>query len=269
MTCPRETATFVAASEHRVALLSGLRESGAADRETCYEWCDASRRTVTRALADFADREWVRESNGRYRLTGLGRAVAAGYERCEERVAAAQRLAPFLSRVPGDDFDLDPWHLRDADLVVGGPGTPTAPVDRALELRSDATRIRDLSPIVARESVAQLAERLESADLDVEAVVSERAVRSALSNPDYESLLAEVRGAEGHSLYVTADPVPFVLGVFDDVVALGATEDGHPHALVVSDAEPVVEWALAFFSAARDDAMPVADWTARVDTDSE
>ncbi|MFB6120348.1 MAG: helix-turn-helix transcriptional regulator [Halobacteriaceae archaeon] len=260
MTDACETAASLAASESRAALLTRLRTDGPATRADCEEWLDASKRTVKRSLAALEERGWVSERDGEYRVTAAGGPVADRYDAFVSAVGVSQRLQPFLSHVPPGELGFGLEHLQDAEMLAGSEETPLAPLERALELRKRATRIREVTSIIARESAGQLADRITEADLDVENVVTEAALREARSNPDYADALTATRGAEGHTLYVTDRDVPFLLGIFDDTVVLAATgDDGLPVAVVITEDETVLDWARAWFRSYRDDAREVTD----------
>jgi len=270
MTEAHELVAFLSASETRATLLVRLRAAGSAERRTCYDWTDASRRTVKRALSNLADRHLIRAEEGSVQVTALGATVADRYETFVEDVRLARRLRPFLRRVPAGALDVDLRHFADAEVVTAAEGSPYAPMDRVLELRRGATRLRELSTIVASESVGQLAERLEREDLDVEIVITADALARARSNPDYEDAFAATRDAEDLSLFATEAEVPFLLGILDDTVALSVTdEDGMPAATVVTDAAPVREWALDRFERVRRDARELDGSTPPVEGDRE
>jgi predicted transcriptional regulator len=258
MDAPDDAVAFLAASSNRVTLLGRLRTQGPARRRTCYELLDASRRTVKRTLSALEDRGWVRQTDDGYHVTALGDVVYVEYDRMQQTLSVAERLRPFLRNVPGDAFDLDLRHLADAEVVFAEDSSPYAPMDRALEFRRGSSRLRELSSVVARDSVAQLTERLDEEDqFDVEVVLSADAVESARANDDYASDFGDHRTADALSMYVYEGTLPFLLTIGDESVALGATdESGVPAALVVSDADRVRSWASDVYERYRAAARP-------------
>lgn len=241
----RDELAFLTQSPSRLAILDAVRRDGAEfDRVEAARSLDVSRRTVSRALEAFVDRGYVRDGGDGYDLTAFGAAVGRACEDVTADVAVAARIRPFLANVDRETVDLDPRHLADADLVVATESSPYAVFDRSLELRRSATCVRELAPGVEQKSVDQLAERVRAGeDLDVEVVLTADAAADAGSNPDYRSAHRTVLGAPDVEMFVHPEPFRFFLGVFDDAVALGASRDGHVHAMVVSGNAAVREWA--------------------------
>ncbi|MFC7044870.1 helix-turn-helix transcriptional regulator [Halobacteriaceae archaeon GCM10025711] len=155
-------------------------------------------------------------------------------------------LAPFLERVPATHFDLDPRALADATVTHARPESPFAPVDRVVSLRRNSESIRELSSIVALDSAEQMEEQaMESGpDATNEVVLQADVIEAILDNPDYRDQFERTASAGTVDFYRYDDRVPFLLGLLDDVVVLGATDDdGNPNVLVESDAPAVREWA--------------------------
>lgn len=250
-----EAVAFLAASENRVETLAALREGGWTDGRAVAESVDASRRTVTRTLGALEERGWVASENatGPYRLSALGRVVFDAYADATERLSAADRLAAFLARVPADAFDLDPAALADADVVVRGENMPFAPMDRVLELRREASEIREVVDVVQADSAAQLRERVEAGELRAEVVV-ESGVLDAVSEEDgYAAEFEAALAADGCSFFVYEGSLPFVFGLLDDTVVVGVNDgEGLPEAVVVSESPAVREWAAARFESYRE-----------------
>lgn len=254
MTDADDTISFLTASTTRARALRALASEGELARDELYDRLDASRRTVKRALAALSERGFVACGPGgeRYRLTSLGDSIAAAYRSCIERTATAERLAPFLSRVDADAFDLDVAALADAEVVVATDAAPFAPLDRFLELRANARSVRVLSPLVQAQSLSRAAERVGDDEFRFAAVVSADAVDAARSTPEYERAFRETLGADSFETYRYEGTVPFVVALIDGTVALGVTEGETPHALVLSENERAREWATATFERYRD-----------------
>jgi len=154
------------------------------------EHLDASRRTVIRTLDALAEEGFVEQDEETYHLTALGSCISESYEELTAEVSLAQRLSPFLENIPDSEFDLDPWLLEDTELVVATEGSPYALLDRTLQLREDAMRIREIAPMIEKKSTDQLARRIQEKEpIEFDAVLSEAAVEAGRSNPDYREPL--------------------------------------------------------------------------------
>lgn len=249
--------TFLSQSSNRHEALSALQAAEPLDRYDLEERLDASRRTVTRTLDALADRGYVTEGDAGYRLTAYGSFLATRFDRFADDVEAVDRLRPFLETVPAGTFDLDPRHLADADLFVADEASPYALLDRTLQLRREATRIREVAPAVEQKSVEQLARRArDGADLDVQVVLPESVVDAAMETADYRDDHLDALRSDDVEMFVVPDPVRTFVGVLDETVAIATTRDGRPHALVVSTDDAVRAWAEAAFERSRDRARP-------------
>lgn len=262
--------SFLAASENRVDVLVTLRNSGPVDQRTVAEGVDASRRTVKRTLDALEERGWVVETtvNGEYRISALGELVLDAYLDVVDRLSVADRLGPFLERIPADALDIDPLAFADAEVVVREEGKPYAPMDRVLEIRRDASHIREVADIVQADSAQQLRERVESGELEAE-VVLEAGVLDAVADHDgYAAEFEAALASDGATFYVFEGEVPFVFGLMDETVLLGVTDDmGVPGATVVSDRPEIRAWAVDRFESYRDRATELTpDQTPPVET---
>jgi predicted transcriptional regulator len=246
-----DTPSFLSASAARADALRTLDDDGELTRDELYDRLDASRRTAKRALSALDERGYVTGGNGSYRLTALGESIADAHREYTERVAAAERLAPLLSRIETGELDLDPRALAGAELVVGDEGAPLAALDRFLELRADAAAVRILSPVVQAKSLAQAAEHAGTGGMSFEAVLSADAADAARENGYGEAFRATL-DAERFATYRYDGSIPFMLATLDDTVALGVTENGVPHALALVDDERVHAWAEDTFEGYRE-----------------
>lgn len=245
---------FLAGSENRVETLVALRDAGVADQRSIADSVDASRRTVKRTLDALEERGWVvvENSTGPYRITALGELVLDAYLDVTDRLSAADRLGPFLQRIPTDEFDLDPLTLEDAEIIVRGENQPYAPMDRVLEVRRDASTIREVADIIQADSAAQLRERVENGELTATVVLEASVLDAVEENDGYAEEFEAALASDGATFYQYEGDVPFVFGLMDDTVVMGVTDDmGIPDAVVVSDTPDVRDWAERRFEAFR------------------
>lgn len=254
-----DTLRFLAQSDNRPATLAALRAAGPLDRDGIEARLDASRRTVIRTVEALTDEGYVEQVGERYRLTALGATVYDAYEQLVDDVTVADRLEPLLANVPNEVFDLDPRLLSDAELVVATEGSPYALLDRSLTLRRGARRVREIAPMTEKRSIEQLADRIRAGeDFEFEAILSAATLEASRSNPEYADAFETTAASDAVDVAVYPEPVELFLCVADDTVAVGASKDDRPHAMVVTSNPRVREWAIDTFEAHWDRADPVA-----------
>jgi len=248
--------SFLTSSSARSRVLLALDAEGKLVREELYGRIDASRRTVKRALSALGDRGYVTDNGGTYRTTALGRTVANAHRAYVERTERAERLAPFLSRVDPDEFDLDLEGLGDVEVVVGDEAAPFAAFDRFAELRAAADTVRMVSPVVQAESIAQVAAHAGTDAFSFDVVLAADAVDAA--REEYGEKFRETLGADEFATYRYEGEVPFVVAVLDDVTAFAVSENGRPSVLVLSESDAAREWANETFERFRERATRLA-----------
>lgn len=240
-----EILEYVTRSELRVAILLAIDAEGPIDEHTLRNRFDAARTTVTRTLDGFADRGWIDRNGGTCRPTAYGRGIADRVRTTVADLDDIAQLSAFLRRVPADAFDLDPTTLAEASVILADPGSPYAPVERVTELRRDATTIRELSSIVARDSAEQVHDRAVSGDATFEIVLQDDVVEQIHASEAYRRQFERTVSQAGVEVRVYDGVFPFLVVLLDeDTVALGVTnEENLPAALVVSDDDRVRSWA--------------------------
>lgn len=253
-----EHVSFLARSEPRVRLLKEIYEQQVIEKNELRERVDASRTTVQRNLDALEERGWIEGDNRTYTITPSGQPVTEQLLRLLDTVYAARRLQPFLEFAPHEQFDLDFHRLATADITVADETDPYAPVNRHVALMEDADHFRCLLPavglqpmMVARTCVLEHGNRHE--------VILDPGVADTVRTVDvYRDVLVDLVSSDRARLLVSDDPVPFYLGLADDVVQIGVGDDeGTPRGLVESDASDVRRWANRTYSEYRDDATPM------------
>lgn len=252
--------SYLTGSENRVETLRAVRADGVVEQRTIADSVDASWRTVKRTLNDLEERGWVLavDGVGEWRISALGATVLDAYLDFVDRLEPATHLAPFLRRIPPGTLDIELDALADAEVVVSAENQPYAPMDRVLEIRRNAGRIREVVNIVQADSASQLRERVENGDLEAEVVLEAGVLDAIATNDEYAEEFEGALAADGVTFYAYEGSVPYVLGIMDDTVLLGVTDEkGMPEAMVKSDADEVREWAESRFEAFREDAEEV------------
>lgn len=253
-----DTLAFLSQSTNRAEVLQLLRDEKRLDRYEIEDQVETSRRTVIRTLDALAEHGYVEDADGQYRLTAFGSKLVDSYQRFAEEAGLAHELSPFLTQLPDGTFDCDLRYLEDAELITATEGSPYAVLDRALTIRRQASQIRELSPIIERKSVEQLAQRIRDGEpVSVEVVLSESAIEASKTHPDYQEAQQLVNQADQTDIYLASTDIPFVLCVADDTVAIGVTKDTKPHALIVSTHAEVKQWAVETYETHRKHAQQV------------
>lgn len=259
MAAAEDELAFLLRSGNRTELLLALDETQPLDRYDLERRLDASRRTVTRALDALSERGYIEEGETGYSLTAFGTSVASSYRDCLQQVDLAAEYRPLLEYLDTQRFDLDPELLEGAELTVASETSPFVVLNRTLELREGATRIREAAPGVEKQSVEQLAARLRNGDgLEMEVILPPDAVETVREPDAFAGDHAVARDADAVQFYVAPEPFSVFVGVMDDTAALATGEGGEPLALVESDRPAFREWAEARLDEFRDAATPLS-----------
>lgn len=252
---PTDEIAFLAGSEPRAAIVAALARDGPLSTDALVDRSEAARVTVTRNLEQLAERGHVVERPDGHRLTPLGDLLADEFLALVETVETAAPLAPVLSRLPPEAFDLDPRALAGASVTVSTDANPYAPATTHAERLASASRARLLLPALNPPELRADEPRLRSGALEVEMLVSP-AVAAKLRG-ELSALVADLFDAEGLTVYECDRPVPFFLGIVDETVQVGVADDeGIPRALAETDDAAVREWATATLEAYLADAEP-------------
>ncbi|SDZ93909.1 Predicted transcriptional regulator, contains HTH domain [Haloplanus vescus] len=232
---------FLANSAVRPEILTALREHGPLSVRDLDDRLSVSRRTLKRTLSTMADRGWVRVNDGAYEFTALGDAILSAYEGFRARERVVNRCRTFLEHTPADQFDAGIDALSDA-TVVDSETDPTAPVDRVVELRNEATRLRQYAPFLLVDSVEQLTERV-AGDSPLDAtLVLQRATPPDAADA-YRERFEALATAPSIDVHIYPDGPPFGFGVADGHAFVGAADaNGMPHALLEGETPPLVSW---------------------------
>lgn len=203
----------------------------------------------------------------RYRLSALGELVLDEYERVTEHLGVGHRFASVLERVPAERFDLDPLVLSEADIVERAENDPYAPVERVLDLLASTGEFRAVVDVLRIGASGQIQERILAGDLSAEVVVHADAIEASLADDGFAALLESVLTADTTTFHVYEDDISFLLGIMDDVVVLGVTDDqGLFDAVLVSDSPVVRKWAIDRFEAYRAAASELDEsWASSMD----
>jgi len=248
---------YLAGSSVRPEALAVLREHDRLALRDVAERLPASRRTAKRTLHAMESRGWVRAVDGTYELTALGAALLSAYEEFRECERIATRYRPFLEHVPAAALDLDIETLADATVVCAG-GDPTAFADSLVDLRAEATRVREYTPFLLLDSVRQLANQVEHGRSESDVTLVLRTDVPPQSSPEYAERFETLVAAQNVDILVYPDGPSIGFGVADGDAFFGAADTrDRPTSLLVSDTPDAISWVERQFEACLDAAEPV------------
>jgi len=252
-----EPIAFLSASTNRVRALEALAE-GAADRRDLEEAAALTRATLSRTLAAFEDRDWVVRTRGRYDLTPLGAFVARELGAFVDRMDVATALGEVVRWFPEAGFGFDLARLSAADVVRPSKEDPLAPTNNMVRRLAAARRARVLTYSVLPACLDASWRRVVDDEQRLEVVFEPAALDAIGADPTMAERAADLLGSESASVYRSADDLPHVLILADDVANLCLTgPDGSPRAVIDTDDEEVVAWAETCFATHRDAATPL------------
>lgn len=250
-----EDATKGAALLERTPVLHALREEPLG-RSDIQERLDVSRTTAYRTTVDLEERGLVERTNGDYRLTPRGLAVAATGDRYADGLAAAERLEPFLSSVHHPDFVHSLHLFADAEVLTPDRDDPFGLIESLMERLAAADRFRCMVDVVGPARWFDVAAERAAEGVDIEAVFS----RTSLAQLDEDAAATMAQSLRLPTCDAFAlDDIPFALNTFDEsVIVVGEDEDtGIPNACVVTDRRDAWEWAESIFRRYRQAADPI------------
>jgi predicted transcriptional regulator len=255
---------YLSRSENRVSLLAALVENQPRNRDELEAELSASKRTVSRVLTELTQKGYLQEGPAGFRLTTFGEVVAEAYLDYSDRFELAEKYRPFLANVDSTAVDLDITALRGASLTVAGDVNPYAPLDRALELRQDATQIRVVTPLIEKRSMEQLTARMERGeDLNFEAIFPQRLYETVKSQRGYDGAFEREVQSDSVELRISPDSIDVIYSIIDDIVALGATVDNEPYALLESKNPDLRAWVEQTIDEYKTAAVPVEEFESR------
>ena len=252
-----ESARFLTQSSARVRVLELLDEHGSLRKRDLRDAIDASRVTVRRNVNALEDHDLIAVTGRRCEITALGEIIVEDVLPALETANVVDRLRPLVRWIPEDELDFDLRALSDARIVVSTPTDPYGPIDRHISAIETADRCRLLLPAIGIQPMAVARDRLVDDEAVHELVVSEAVAATLDSRRTYRNLVDEMADSGNYELYCTDREVPFYLGVFEERVQIGVTDDdGQPRALAETDAGVVREWAERTYEEYRTHAEP-------------
>lgn len=241
---------FLVASPARRAVLEHLSETEPVTATQLESVVDFSRRTITRALTAFERRGYVQSAPEGYRLTAFGAYLLKEFTTAKAAISTADRLAEVLSRIDADELDVPLAAFESAAVIEPEPTNPYAVIDRLLELRARASEVRMAVHILSQQTVTQLLERASDPDFRGELLLSPDYVTAAANHGGgIDVRLEDLAAAEGITVYVAGETIPYMVGTIDETVTVGVREDRTAVAMLETEAEGARDWATSKLAA--------------------
>lgn len=229
----------------RAPMLAALRE-GSLDRRGLQERLDISKSTAHRNITSLAELGLVERSDGEYKLTGFGEAVAEAVATFEAEMRTTVQLEPLFDAVAGVRPQCPIDAFSDATVTTADRGDPFGPMARFVSLIKETETLRMFdSYAVAPTYMDEIHGRV----LDgLETKVIERPDVAEDIMENYPRKCVELCASE----YLTMrlhDELPFGLVVLDSRIGVGIRDSntGAPRVLVDTDDFEARAWAKSLF----------------------
>lgn len=255
---PISAVAFLSGSSTRIRLLSILARAGRLSKDEIRASVDASRTTVQRNLTALEERGWITSSNRDYEITTAGEWIEEDLSTLVDTVRDARRLGPVLELIDTTTFDFDPRRV-DFEVTTPEPGNPMKMVQEHTRALRRADDIRVLLPETGVRAMRAGHERTTDDGVPLTMIVSDTVLDVFRSEPEFREYFEDKMAADECSILVTDADVPYYLGILDEEVQIGISENGRPRALLTTDSSDVFEWAERTFTEYKADARPMAE----------
>lgn len=242
-----EMVEFMARSPTRISVMKVLADADEPlSQRDIHDKISASRSTLGRTVDQMAAFDWLLETTEGYRLSALGAEICRNFEDLLESLQIADEYSPLLGALPAEVLDFDLEMLDRAEIIEATPGTPFAPVERAIDIRQSSTSVKELTPVLIQESTRRLCERISNSARDeaVEIIVPTDLLDQIRVDSQYADLLETLIMSETAEVYGYPDDVPWLLSILDGCIVFGTFDgDGRPAAVIETDHPEIIEWA--------------------------
>jgi len=256
MTDPTDRISFLANSEHRIAILRAIDERPQRARNLRDD-LDASRATVGRILKDLADRNWIRKLDGQYHIAPAGELVVEEFTpllEAMDRVAVLEEVGQYL---PIGEISVSLRDLGDAEVIRPTEANPHSHIDYAVRRVHEAEELLAVVDSILPRYLEAVRDCTVDGTLRSRQVYSAGVVETIESHDRMATDLRQILAADGE-VRLCERTVPFDLFVLDrSVLFVIYAETGPPDALLETDNEAVVEWAKRTVESYRTDAVPL------------
>jgi predicted transcriptional regulator len=253
---PTASMSIIDAATRRIEFLECLLEQPK-DKRMLVDDIGMSRATVDRGLRELENAGLIKYTDGRFTLSTIGKITEYGLFDIIETIELGQRLRPFLRWVSYDDFDIDIHLLADAELLLPEPGDPWAMMNRHVQVLKETDNGRVVQPVTSLYAMEAAYERIVNAGATGASVVESSVADTFQTNSNYTELVEGMIATGRFDLYVYGGNIPYFIGVFDEIVQIGADKNGEPRAILETDSAKVLKWAENKYEEYRQQAKPV------------
>lgn len=242
MTSTLEDVAFLARSENRVSVFTTLC-SEPMSRQTVQERADVERVTLGRILGDFEERRWIEKTDGQYVRTPIGEMIAGVFEDLLQTVETTRKLDGVVQWLPTEEMPFDLQLLGTADITLPDKTDPAAPTRKAGERLRETRTVRVLMSVIVAEVVEACWAATVEGDQQFEAIFSPDVIHTISADASLSRKLDEMLESGQVTVYQSAEDFPYIVGLLDDIVAFGVTdEENLPRAYFELENETVRNW---------------------------
>lgn len=129
-------------------------------------------------------------------------------------------------------------------------------MERAIEIRESSDTVRELTPVLFRESTRRFRDRIaRSTPGDtIELVVPVRLIDQLQEDSQYSSMLEPIIDSNSAEVYAHPGDIPWLLSLLDGCILFGTfDDDGHPVALIETSHPEIIAWAESRYRAYLDE----------------
>lgn len=239
---PLDLIEFLADSENRVRVLEHLYETPA-DRKELHDRTGISRPTLSRTLTAMEDKGWITQNGSACEITPLGAYFFDAFTDVLKAAETADKLRTIERWLPTDEMHFDFDHFHDATITPLNPDDPTILFQMMTQMTRDANHIRFLSISFVPQVAEVLWEETVHGDQTVEAVITDRVVRTIRATPEMARLVSETIEA-GALFYCFDGSLPTSMTVIDKTTAgiVVVDDEGVQRAIVKSNDDAIRTW---------------------------
>lgn len=215
---------------------------------------ETSRSTIDRSIADLKEVRCIKEVEGKYQPTQMGRISHAEQTRYIEGTDDIARAGTVLNHIR-DSARIDMQFLRDVDVYTSNPHIPEFSLQPSIEKLDDAVRLIGLAPVVLSTYTDLIENRIRQNKLDVEIVIPQAMLRPLLS---FSQSISKAVEQGDVVLYISNEELPYALWVMESkaktVAGITIHENGGVQGLLMNDSPWAVAWARDEYASYRDSA---------------
>lgn len=229
----------------RAPMITALREEPL-DRRDLEQRLEISKSTAHRNTTSLAERGLVERTDGKYKLTELGEAVAEVVATFEADMGTTVRLAPLFDAVAGIQPRCPIHAFSDATVTTANQGDPFGPLARFVALVQETDTLQMLDSYAVAPTYID----------DIHGRVLEGLETKVIERPDvaediienYPQKCVELCASEFLTMRLH-DELPFGLVIMDSRIGIGVRDPntGAPRAFVDTDDPEGRGWAATLF----------------------